>query len=275
MNFSFDARSIKPSEGGTEIWPGGRYPLVITAGEVKPTREQGGQRLSLTAECIDGPMKGKKTYLGFNLVNASQEAVRISFEQLSALCWVLNSPVINSYNDFFGRPFTAFNKPNDQGNNWQNFQTMDGRSGMDMATGQPPKQGQAQGQAQPGATPNGAAPQGAWQPGASAPMGSTTSQPAWGGGAPQGATPAPNGPAPGWQGGAQPAPQGAPAWGGGAPQAQPPQGAPAPAWGAAAPAGAAPQQWQAPGAPAAPAAAPAGWQPGGAPQPGAAPAWGR
>lgn len=68
--------------------PVGRHPVVISAGEIKPTKENDGGLLELTLTAIDGPSKGASQKYRLNLYNKSPQSVEIANRQLSALCHV-------------------------------------------------------------------------------------------------------------------------------------------------------------------------------------------
>lgn len=84
-------KPFNPSEWDPELTGGlpiGRHPVVITAGEIKPTKENDGGLLEFTLTAIDGPAKGASQKYRLNLYNKSQQSVEIANRQLSALCHV-------------------------------------------------------------------------------------------------------------------------------------------------------------------------------------------
>lgn len=279
MQFNFDARNVQPSGGGVEMWPTGWYPVVIQSVEPKPV-QSGGSRLALQVEAIDGPFRGKKNYISLNIQHSNPQVIEIAYKQLSAICWVVGLPVIQDTQQLVGRPFLAYAKVGEKGNNFDNFKDMNGNEALAIATGQ----------VQAGGAPAGMPS----QPPGQAPGQAPGPQPGQFQQPPQQQQPQPSAGTPAW-GGQQPG--GAPAWGGGAPQGQPAQQPPAqqpqaqpPAPGGAPWGGPAPQQqgqpqqpqqpqWQQqpPQQPAPGGGAPAAPWGGGAPQgpaAGGAPPWG-
>jgi len=81
----FDANTVEPNAEFEPI-PAGKYPTVITASEVKPTKSNSGAYLQLTFEIIDGQFKGRHVWARLNLHNANETAVKIARAELSAVC---------------------------------------------------------------------------------------------------------------------------------------------------------------------------------------------
>jgi hypothetical protein len=257
MRFNLDTTQIAPNTGGTEIWEAGNYPLVFLDAQAKELSSGGGMRIGALVEAIDGPMKGRKNVIGFNVENPkSPQNAQIAREQWSAMCWaILQAPYNGDTDTLRGKPFVAQAKKTEGGNNWDQFQTINGERAIDVynrvmgrgaqqpqtgvqGSGPTPQQGPQPGFNQGGfASPPGQAPGGFGQ----APQGQQTF-----GQAPQQAAP----PGFGQGGGQQQQPGFQPGGGGqgGGWGAQPgqgfPQGGAAPAgnapWGAQG--GAAPQQ---------------------------------
>lgn len=83
---NFDARTVAPDAGAQEAIPAGWYIAQIDQSEVKPTSSGDGSFLECRYVILDGQHKGRKVFSRFNLRNPSEEAVRIAYGQLSALC---------------------------------------------------------------------------------------------------------------------------------------------------------------------------------------------
>lgn len=81
----FDAHTIDPE---TELGavPAGKYLAMIVESEMKPTKNGDGQYLQLTFQIIDGQFNGRKVWARLNLLNASEQAMRIAKAELSAIC---------------------------------------------------------------------------------------------------------------------------------------------------------------------------------------------
>ena len=82
---NFDATKVAPAKALDPV-PAGWYDAKVITSELKPTSNGAGTRLNLTFEIIGGQYPGRKVFFGLNIKNDSQDAVRISQEQLSAIC---------------------------------------------------------------------------------------------------------------------------------------------------------------------------------------------
>ena len=82
---AFDAAQVDPTSKFDAI-PAGEYPVMITASELKLTKDGTGQYLQLELQVQDGAFQGRKLFDRLNLHNANQKAVEIAQRQLSQLC---------------------------------------------------------------------------------------------------------------------------------------------------------------------------------------------
>ena len=82
---NFNANEVEPMDDFEPI-PAGKYLAVITDSEMKPTKKGTGSYLELTFEIIEGEYKGRKLWSRLNLENPSEQAVKIAYAQLSAIC---------------------------------------------------------------------------------------------------------------------------------------------------------------------------------------------
>ena len=82
---NFDARQVEPATDFEPI-PAGKYLVVITNSEMKPTKAGNGSFLELTFEIIKGDYRGRKLWARLNLENPNPLAVKIARAELSALC---------------------------------------------------------------------------------------------------------------------------------------------------------------------------------------------
>ena len=109
--YNFDARQVEPSTGGFRVYPAGRYPLVITKSDPKPTKnstpENPASFIELELTIMDGPHKGGILYDRLNLQNSNPQAVDIAHRQLSAYCHVTGQFVIQDTAQLHGKPFLA------------------------------------------------------------------------------------------------------------------------------------------------------------------------
>lgn len=237
---NFDATQVAPDTGGGDPVPAGWYNVMIDESEMKPTKTEGGLRLSLRFTILDGQYANRKVFTGLNLKNANPVAQEIAYKQLSAICHAVGIMQVQDSQQLHGRPLKIKVKVRAASGDYEASNDITSYKNINEQVDGPVA---------------GAAPAGA--PWATAPA-AAPQQPAW---APQPAA-APVAPAPQFAP-QQPAPApAAPAWQ--PPAAQQPWAQPAPQQPAAAPAPQYAPQVQAPVAQPAPAAAP---------QPGATPPW--
>lgn len=81
----FDASQVEPSSS-FDLLPAGTYTAMITASDLKPTKQGTGERLNLTFQIAEGEHQGRLVWAGLNVKNPNQQAVDISMRELSAIC---------------------------------------------------------------------------------------------------------------------------------------------------------------------------------------------
>lgn len=81
----FDASTVEPTTP-IEPVPAGKYAVMITESEMKPTKAGNGNYLQLTFEIIEGEYKGRLLWARLNLDNPNAQAVAIARAELSAIC---------------------------------------------------------------------------------------------------------------------------------------------------------------------------------------------
>ena len=81
---NIDTTHIDPTPRFDPI-PAGDYPVIITASEMKQTKDGTGQYLELTLEVQAGEFQGRKLFDRLNLNNSSRQAVEIAQRQLSQI----------------------------------------------------------------------------------------------------------------------------------------------------------------------------------------------
>jgi hypothetical protein len=88
MQLNFDASGIEPNQSATvTLFPLGDYPCEITGVESKQVKDkQNAGYLEITWTVFDGQFKGCSCPQRLNLWNDSQDAVRIAYGSLSAIC---------------------------------------------------------------------------------------------------------------------------------------------------------------------------------------------
>ncbi len=81
----FNSEEHEPRSGFDTI-PAGKYKVVVTDSEEKPTKKGDGSYIQFTLEIIEGEYKGRKLWDRLNLNNPNPQAVEIAKGTLSALC---------------------------------------------------------------------------------------------------------------------------------------------------------------------------------------------
>lgn len=272
--FQFDASQHAGAAMNFEALPKGWYQAVIIESKSRTT-SSGGQALDFVAE-ITAPAfaKGRKVFLDYNVVNSSEDAVRIGHEQLAALSMACQHPRWSQTEELHNKPFHIKLKI-DKAPEGSDYEDRNKANGYDMIT---VNRALA---VQPGSRPAGAAPASAPFPGAAPAMPGVAApavpaQPAAVPAAPAAAQPAPAAPAQPWQNSPQPWEQPQAAQPAPVTPAPAPQPAPAPAQPVKSPEQIAWEQQQAAAAqqPApAPVQQPAPEQPAPVQQPAATPPW--
>ena len=69
-----------------DLLPAGKYVAMITANEVRATKDESGSFLWLEMDIIEGPYQGRKLWDRLNIWNTSEDAARIAQSTLSAIC---------------------------------------------------------------------------------------------------------------------------------------------------------------------------------------------
>jgi len=106
----FNAQQVRPADpdGGGGL-PVGNHFVYIKKTEVVANKDPStGHQLVLTIACYEGPAKGSEALYRLNLYHTgSQEAVRIAYEQLSAICHVTGKYDIGDTDELQNSPFIA------------------------------------------------------------------------------------------------------------------------------------------------------------------------
>lgn len=102
--FQFDATQ-HASAMNFDALPKGWYQALVTESKSRQTTS-GGQALDFIAEITAPPFaKGRKVFLGYNVVNSNPEAVRIGYEQLAALSIACGVPQWQQTEQLHNKPF--------------------------------------------------------------------------------------------------------------------------------------------------------------------------
>ena len=82
---NFDASGIDTTSQFDAI-PAGDYEAMVTASEMKTTKDGTGQYLEMTVEIQTGQFQGRRMWDRLNLQNRNPKAVEIAQKQLAQLC---------------------------------------------------------------------------------------------------------------------------------------------------------------------------------------------
>lgn len=82
---NFNAREVDPNSSFDPL-PEGWYNVKMIESEIKPTKAGDGSYLSAQFEVLDGQFVGRRIFTNYNIENKNPVAVKIAYEQLSALC---------------------------------------------------------------------------------------------------------------------------------------------------------------------------------------------
>ena len=117
---NFNAEEVEPSS--YDPLPEGNYQAVVTASEMKPTKNKDGAYLELAIEIINGPYQGRKLWDRLNLQNRNPQAATIAQQQLAALCRAINVMKVTDSSQLHNMPFMlkVKCKPRDDGDGLAN-----------------------------------------------------------------------------------------------------------------------------------------------------------
>jgi len=81
----FDATQHDPNISRGVV-PAGPYLCIISATEMKQTKNGDGYYIELVRDIVDGPMKGRKLWQRINWMNPNQQATEIGRREFSNVC---------------------------------------------------------------------------------------------------------------------------------------------------------------------------------------------
>lgn len=85
--------------------PAGDYEAIVTASEMKATKDGTGQYLELTSEIQSGQYQGRRLWDRLNLQNKNPKAVEIAQKQLAQLCHATGVLQVQNSEQLHNRPF--------------------------------------------------------------------------------------------------------------------------------------------------------------------------
>ncbi|HOL30597.1 MAG TPA: DUF669 domain-containing protein [Anaerohalosphaeraceae bacterium] len=81
----FDANQVEPNVGFEPV-PAAKYIAMVTASEMKPTKNGDGSYLELELTILEGPFKDRKVWDRLCLNHPNAQTVKIARGYLSAIC---------------------------------------------------------------------------------------------------------------------------------------------------------------------------------------------
>jgi len=102
----FDANEQEPAKDFEAI-PAGKYEVVITDSEMKPTKAGTGEMLKLTLQVVSGPHKNRFIWTNLNLRNPNATAEQIARGQLAAICLAVGIPQPKDSEELHDKPLIA------------------------------------------------------------------------------------------------------------------------------------------------------------------------
>lgn len=119
----FSPATVEPATD-FDVYPPGKYSVLIEAAEVKPTKTGTGHILKLTMQILDGEYKGRKLFDNINLQNPSAQCVEIGMRTLSALGRALSIAAITDTTQLLKGVVIAHVKAQDGRNNVRTYSTV-------------------------------------------------------------------------------------------------------------------------------------------------------
>ncbi len=104
----FTAEKIEPRMGGDfPLIPGGKYAMIITDTEVKPTKAGNGEGIKMVYKITDGQFTNRLIFDWINIKNPSEKCVEIGKEQLSRICAAITLAGFKDTAELHNKPFTG------------------------------------------------------------------------------------------------------------------------------------------------------------------------
>ncbi len=133
---NFDATTVEPSTSKDPV-PAGKYLAVISASEMKPTRNGAGQYLECEYQIIDGPFKGRKLWSRHNLQNPNPQAVQVARRELSSICHAVGVMQTKDSGELHHLPLTIMVKTKQREDNGETVSEVVGWARKDALAGVP------------------------------------------------------------------------------------------------------------------------------------------
>ena len=102
LNMQFDQTELNSSPS-YELLPKGNYTAQIVNSEIKENRN-GGNRLSLQWEIVDGQYAGRMIFQNINIAHANPEVVRIGRQNIAQICNAIGRSSVNDSSELHNQP---------------------------------------------------------------------------------------------------------------------------------------------------------------------------
>lgn len=102
LNMQFDQAELSSSQN-YELLPRGNYVAQIVNSEIKENRN-GGNRLSLQWEIVDGQHAGRIVFQNININHSNPEVVRIGRQQIAQICAAIGRNSVNDSSELHHQP---------------------------------------------------------------------------------------------------------------------------------------------------------------------------
>jgi len=102
----FNAADVEPNEAFTAL-PAGKYDVIITASQMKPTKAGTGSYLELQLQVLNGTHQNRKLFDRLNLKNPNDVAVQIAKGTLSSICRSVGVLTPKDSSELHNKPLTA------------------------------------------------------------------------------------------------------------------------------------------------------------------------
>ena len=87
------------------VLPAGDYTAAVTNSELLDTKNgNGGKRLNLTWQIVEGPMKDRQIFHGINIKNPNPEAERIGLAELAMIARAAGKPNLRDSSELHNLP---------------------------------------------------------------------------------------------------------------------------------------------------------------------------
>ena len=108
--------TVEP-QADIDIYPPGKYPVLIEKAEVRQTKKKNGHLIALELQILNGPHRGRKLYDNINIENPSEQCVEIGMRVFEALGRAIGLPAITNTDQLLNQTVVAHVKVDKGGQN--------------------------------------------------------------------------------------------------------------------------------------------------------------